>query len=265
MEFFWAALAYVLIGLVSGVLGGMLGIGGGIIAVPSLLLVFHLLSYPQAIIMHMAIATSLAAMVFNAAAATRAQNKRGFVYWSVFKKMVPGFVIGSIVGSIITLWLSGIILEIIFGIFLCVLAGVFFFKKEVHHPIETIPSGWKLSAYSSGIGAVSILLGIGGGILVVPLLTRFRIADKKAIATASACTLVTTVLGSICYLILGWHTIPGVDMIGLIEWPAFLLVGIAAFFAAPLGVKWMHELSVIKVRKIFAVVVAATGLAMIIY
>lgn len=265
MEFLWAALAYVLIGLVAGVLGGMLGIGGGIIAVPSLLLVFHLLPYPQGIIMHMAIATSLAAMIFSAAAATYAQNKRGSVLWDVFKKMVPGFVLGSFIGAILTLWLSGVVLEIFFGIFLCALAGVFFFKKTVHHEMEKIPSAVKLSGYSTGIGAVSILLGIGGGTLIVPLLTRFRIADRKAIGTSSACTLLTVTLGTIYYLGLGWHAVPGVDMIGLIEWPAFLLVGAAAFFTAPIGVKWMHELPVGKVRKIFAVAMAITGLALIIY
>ncbi len=256
-------IAYLVIGAIAGVLGGLLGIGGGIITVPCLLYVFHLMKFPQPYIMHMAIATSLAAMVFNTAAATWAHNRRGNVLWNVFKKMVPGFVIGSIIGAIIAIWLSGVFLEIIFGIFLCVLAYIFFRKKAVKFGTHKLPPSPILSLYCCGIGAFANLLGIGGGTMVVPLLTSFKVVDRNAIGTSAASTLVTTILGTISYLIFGWGDIRASGTIGLIDLPAFLIIGIVAFFCAPFGVKLTHEISPEKVRKIFAIVLALTGLSLI--
>lgn len=256
-------IAYLMIGAVAGVLGGLLGIGGGVITVPCLLYIFHYMNFPQPYVMHMAIATSLAAMIFNTAASTWAHNQRRNVLWHVFKKMVPGFILGSILGAIVAIWLSGVFLEIVFGIFLCVLAFVFFRKKAVKVGTHKIPPTPILSLYCCGIGAFSNLLGIGGGSMVVPLLTSFKISDRNAIGTSAASTLVTTILGTISYLIFGWGDIPASETIGLIEWPAFLIIGIAAFFCAPFGVKLTHEISPEKIRKIFAIVLTLTGLSLI--
>jgi uncharacterized protein len=257
-------IAYLVIGMIAGVLGGLLGMGGGIITVPCLLYVFHLMKFPQPYIMHMAIATSLAAMSFNAAAATWAHNKRSNVLWHVFKKMVPGLVIGSILGAIIAIWLSGVFLEIIFGIFLCVLAFIFYRKKAVKVGTHKLPTTPILSLYCSGIGIFSNLLGIGGGAMIVPLLTSFKITDRNAIGTSAASTLVTTMLGTISYLIFGWGTIPISEIVGLIDLPAFLIIGVIAFLCAPFGAKLAHEISPEKVRKIFAIILALTGLSLII-
>lgn len=258
-----AYLIYLIIGAVAGVLGGLLGIGGGVITVPCLLFLFQLMDFPQPYVMHMAVATSLAAMIFNTAAATWAHNKRGAVLWTVFKKMVPGFVIGAILGALIAVWFSSVLLEIVFGLFLCVLAYVFYRQKAIEISTQKMPSLSKLSIYSCGIGTLSNLMGIGGGVMVVPLLSSFKISDKNAIGTSAACTLVTTVLGTLSYLILGWGTIPVAEAIGLIDVPAFLIVGIASLFFAPIGARLSHEIARDKVRKIFAIVLVLTGLSLI--
>jgi uncharacterized protein len=257
-------IAYLIIGIVAGVLGGMLGIGGGVITVPCLLYVFHFLNFPQTYVMHIAIATSLAAMIFNTAAATWAHNKRHAVLWDVFKKMIPGFVIGSILGAIIAIWLSGVFLEIIFGIFLCMLAYFFYRKKAAAVGTSKLPSNLVLSCYSCGIGTFSNILGIGGGSMVVPLLTTFKITDRNAIGTSAAATLITAILGAITYLIAGWGDVPSTEMIGLIDLPAFFIIGVASFFCAPIGARLTHEISPEKVRKIFAIVLVLTGLSLII-
>jgi uncharacterized protein len=256
-------IAYLMIGAIAGVLGGLLGIGGGLITVPCLFFAFHLMQFPQAYVMHMAIATSLAAMIFNTAAATWAHNRQNNILWNVFKKMVPGFVIGSILGAILAIWLSGVFLEITFGIFLCALACIFFRKKAIKVGISKLPPTPILSFYCCGIGAFSNLLGIGGGIMVVPLLTSFKITDRNAIGTSAASTLVMTILGTISYLIFGWDKIPSSGTLGLIDLPAFLIIGFAALLCAPFGVKLTQEISPEKVRKIFAVVLALTGLSLI--
>jgi uncharacterized membrane protein YfcA len=258
-----AYILYLIIGAAAGILGGLLGIGGGVITVPALLVMFHYLDFPQPYIMHMAIATSLAAMILNTAAATWAHNKRGAVLWPVFKKMVPGFVAGSILGALIAVWFSGVLLEIIFGLFLCALAFFFYRQKAIKIGTQKLPSMGKLSFYSCCIGATSNLMGIGGGTMVVPLLSSFKISDRNAIGTSAASTLITTLLGTISYLILGLSVIPSEEAIGFIDLPAFIIIGVVAFFLAPVGAKLTHEISQEKVRKIFAVVLVLTGLSLI--
>lgn len=257
-------IVYGAIGLVSGVLGGLLGIGGGVITVPCLLFIFKYLGYPQAYLMHMAIATSLAAMIFNTFAATRAHNKRKGVDWSVFKKLVPGLIIGSLIGAVIAVWLSTVILEIFFGFFLILLAVNFYRQKTTRIKACKLPSPLLLNALSCSIGALSNLLGIGGGSMTVPMLTAFKMKDKIAIGTSAATTLVTTICGTASYLILGLGDIPVEDTVGLINVPAFLIIGAAAFFTAPYGAKLTHEIDPAKVRKIFAAILVITGVTLII-
>ncbi len=261
MSLIMVYIAYGFIGALSGVLGGMLGIGGGIITVPCLLFLFHYIDIPQTYIMHMAIATSLAAMIFNTFAATRAQNKRKAVVWDVFKKLLPGIVVGSLIGAFIALWLSSVALEIFFGVFLLTLAIRFYFQRPASSETHKLPHPFILNLFSASVGALSNLLGIGGGSVTVPILTSFKMQVKNAIGTSSAVTLVTTVCGTITYLILGIGVVPRSDTIGLINIPAFLIIGIVAFLAAPYGVKLTHEINPAKVRKIFAIVLALTGLS----
>jgi uncharacterized membrane protein YfcA len=214
--------------------------------------------------MHMAIATSLAAMIFTTIASSWAHNKRKAVLWPVFKKMVPGLVLGSILGAVIAIWLSGIFLELIFGVFLCTLAWRFYRQKSIEPGSQKLPSISILSAWSTCIGALSILLGIGGGSLTVPLLTYYKVQDRHAIGTSSATTLLTTILGTIAYLVFGWGEIASPEMIGLINIPAFLIIGGITLFTAPIGARLTHEISPEKVRKIFAIILALTGISLII-
>ena len=178
--------------------------------------------------------------------------------------MVPGLCVGSVLGALIAVWFSGILLQIVFGLFLCALAFFFYRQKAIEIGTQKLPSTSKLSIYTGGIGAFSNLMGIGGGILVVPLLSSFKISDKNAIGTSAASTLVTTILGTLSYLVLGTGSIPVRETVGLIDLPAFFIVGVAALFFAPVGVRLAHELPHEKVRKIFAIVLALTGLSLIV-
>lgn len=258
-----AYLSYAVLGVVAGILGGLLGIGGGVVTVPCLLYIFHLRGFPQAYVMHMAIATSLAAMILTTIAATWAHNKRKAVLWNVLKKMVPGLVIGSVAGAVIALWISDVVLEIFFGFFLCLLAFRFYRQKTVKHSAHKLPNPLKLSLLSGCVGALSNLLGIGGGSLTVPMLTYFNISDKNAIGTSAATTLLTAILGSISYLIFGIGDVPAPDTIGLINLPSFIIIGVVTFFFAPYGAKLTQQISPQKVRKIFAIVLALTGISLI--
>jgi uncharacterized membrane protein YfcA len=264
MEMGLAYLAYAVLGVIAGILSGLLGIGGGVITVPCLFYIYHLLGYPQPYLMQMAVATSLAAMILTTAAATWAHNRRKGVLWSILKKMVLGLVIGSVVGALIAIWISGVVLEIFFGLFLCALAIRFYLQKNNKSSTHRLPGTPVLTLLSGCIGALSNLLGIGGGSLTVPMLVYFKIPDKNAIGTSSATTLITSILGSISYMIFAWDESIGMDTIGLINIPSFLIVGVATFFLAPYGARLTHEISPQKVRKIFAIVLALTGISLII-
>ncbi|MBS0604197.1 MAG: sulfite exporter TauE/SafE family protein [Verrucomicrobia bacterium] len=257
-------IAYVIIGAIAGILGGMLGIGGGVVTVPCLLVLFTYLDFPQPYVMHMAVATSLAAMIFNTGAATWAHNKKQGIVWDVFMKLVPGLVVGSIVGAFFAAWLSGVVLEIFFGIFLLLLALNFYRQKAIHVGSHKLPNPLVLNGLSGSIGALSNLLGIGGGSMTVPMLSFFKMRDKNAIGTSAATTLVTTICGTVSYLFLGRGVVHSPETFGLINLPAFFIVGIAAFFLAPYGAKLTHQIDPNLVRRIFAVVLAVTGLSLII-
>ncbi len=255
-------LVYAVVGALAGVLGGLLGIGGGIITVPCLLYIFHVLDIAQPFQMHMAIATSLAAMIFNTAASTWAHHQKKHVLWEVFRRCVPGVIMGSILGAFIANKLPGVILEVFFGIFLCVLAIYFYRQKAVIQETHKLPSTITLNCLGGVVGTISNILGIGGGSLTVPLLTAFKIRDKNAIGTSSAITCITTICGTITYMILGWKDLP-LEPLGLINPAAFFIVGVMAVALAPLGVKLTTTIDPQKTRRIFAGILALTGISLL--
>lgn len=256
-------LSYVVIGAISGILGGLLGIGGGVVTVPCFLYLFNLLDYPQSELMHVVVATSLSSMIFNTIAMTWAHNRHKNVLWNVFMKMVPGLILGSAFGALLSIWLSGRWLEIFFGVFLCVFAFRFYFQKPIEHNTFQLPSTSILSILSGCIGSVSSLLGIGGGSMTVPLLSALKITSKKAIGTSAAVTLLTTCTGTLFYAIAGQESTEHLNLLRLINLPAFLIVGLTAFFVAPIGVILNHKFPPSKVRKFFAVILLLTGISLI--
>ncbi len=254
--------AYVLVGIASGLLGGLLGIGGGVVSVPCLYYIFYFRNYPHSYLMLIAISTSLAAMVFNTASATWAHHKRASVLWSVFQKMALGLIGGSVLGALVAKRVPETILEVFFGIFLCILAIKFWKKGPSHEESHPLPKG--LFLWGVAIGGISNILGIGGGTLIVPLLVGFKVPPRKAIGTSAACSLVVTCIGTLTYFILGLHQVHLPNHVGYINLPAFITIGVVSFFTAPFGVKWAHELPVERIKKIFACVLILTGVCMMI-
>jgi uncharacterized membrane protein YfcA len=256
-------LAYGLIGAVSGVMAGLLGIGGGLITVPCLFFLFSLLQFPQAYEMHFAIGTSLAAMMFNTFSSTRAHHARGAVMWPLFKRAVPGLIGGGALGGVVAAWMSSVVLEVLFGFFLCGVGLYFVGKIQPKHTEHAIPKNPVFSLIFTGIGALSVMLGLGGGLFSVPVLTAFRIPQKNAIGTSSVITFLMTVVGTVIFLILGIGTVGVPHSIGFIYLPAFFVIGIVSFFFAPMGARLAHRLPDRLLRKIFGAVLFLTGLTML--
>jgi len=261
MNFFEIS-AYILIGIGSGIIGGLVGIGGGVVTVPALLLVFSFLSFPEADIMKIVLGTSLAATAINSLSSTYFHSKHKAVDGSVIKKMLPGILIGALAGSFIAKKIPEHPLQILFGVFSVCVAVRFFKtnkKKSASAPTKPSELGWNLSG--GVIASLSNILGVGGGIFTVPLLTFFKFPPKKVIGTSSCLSFVISFCGSLLFLQKTKGSFP--LSLGYIYLPAFFLIGVPSFFAASYGAKLAHKLPVPLIRKIFAVCMLGVGCFML--
>lgn len=254
---------YLLIGAVSGTMGALLGIGGGSITVPALLLVFSWGTFPDQHLMHMAIGTSLAAMVVNTLFATYFHHKKHSVDWQIIRKSLFGIILGCFIGSGLAKDLSSDFLQIAFGFFACFIGITFIRAARLSAHQKTLPSYGRWTCISTGISTLSNLLGIGGGFLMVPSLLYFHTQEKKAIGTSCATSCLISFGGAIGYFLASRNQECISGCLGYIYFPAFLLISFGSLFAAFYGVKLAHALSSKILRKIFAVTMICIGLLMV--
>lgn len=256
---------YGVIGIVAGLLAGLLGISGGIITVPLLALVFSHTALPQSSIMHLAVGTSLAAMVFNGLSATWAHHQKNGVVWNVFSRMAVGIILGSLCGAFVAHLLPDALLEGIFGFFACVLALYMLRKKAYHGENHPLPGTAALNSLGFCVSGIANVLGIGGGILTVPALMHFKMQEKQAIGTSAATGTLVSFLGAVSYMIFGLQqeSVVNGKAVGYLYLPAFIAISVTTFIAAPYGARLAHVLPSKTLRRIFAAALFATGLMML--
>ncbi len=256
-------LLYLTTGAVAGVLAGLLGVGGGLIIVPALVFIFAAQGVPDAIVMHMALGTSLATIVMTSISSVRAHHKRGAVLWQVLWRLTPGIVVGTLMGAILVDMLSGGILKRVFGTFaLAVALQMGLSAKPAPH--RRLPGRSGMGLAGCIIGGVSAIVGIGGGSLTVPFLTWCRVGVHNAVATSSACGLPIALAGSLGFIIIGWNetALPAFSS-GYIYWPAMAGIATASVLFAPLGAKLAHALPADTLKKFFAIFLALLGVRML--
>lgn len=257
---------YAVIGSISGFLAGLLGVGGGVFAVPALFFFFGYLGIGEAHLMHVTIATSLASMIFSTLSATLSHQTRKTINWSMARGMLLGIILGSGIGAYIAQLLSNKILELIFGLFLAALSIWFFFPESHHHQKSHFrqPHFFYTNVMGFSISSVAALLGLGGGLFTVPWLTACKMSLRQAVSTSAAVSLFITITGSICYFFLGWHRAVGaVSAWGFIYVPAFIMIGIFSFLTAPWGVRAVHTMEPKVLRRIFGALLTCVGVYMI--
>lgn len=249
---------FILIGLGAGFLGGLLGIGGGLVVVPAFAFYLHWQGWESGAALQTAIATSLATVLVTAAASTWGHHRAGAIEWPRFRSMAVGLAAGAAVGAIAIHYAPDDLLRLVFGAFAIFMALHMALGGRVQSgsasPTTKRPPGNVTGAI---IGAVSACLGIGGGTLSVPVLIRYGLPLKRAIATSAACGLPIAVAGTLSLVALelqGNHHI---------HWPAFAFVAAASLFAAPQGARLAHHLPVRPLRLIFSVYLLLVGLRMI--
>ncbi len=256
-------LVYASIGIVAGILAGLLGVGGGVIAVPSLFFLFSHLDMPQTYTMHMAVATSLSAMILNTFSSTWAHHQRQGVMWDIVKKTLLGLVLGGLCGAYIVDWISEVVLEVVFGLFLCGIGILFFRRVQPHLEAHALPKNPLLSLIFFGIGTISIMLGLSGGVFSVPILTAFKLPPKQAIGTSAAMACSMTLVGTLTFFWLGMDNIAVPYAIGYVYLPAFFVIGVTSALSAPFGVKLAHQMPDRTLRQVFGLAMIIVGMMML--
>ncbi len=255
------AAIYGLTGIVTGLIAGILGIGGGMIVVPALLYIFqHTQTIPASMEMQVAAGTSLAIMIFTAQASVRAHYKHGAVLWDIYHRLWPGVIIGTLAGAFLAHRLPTHWLKIIFGLFLLFISINMLLTIHINHP-QRSPGKWVNRLVTFLIGFKSGLLGIGGGALIIPYLDYCGVGVKKIPAVSALCTLTVAVIGTVAFMITG-NNEPGLPAYstGYIYWPAVILVAISSVLFAPLGARLTYILPVQQLKYGFIVILLITSI-----
>lgn len=243
-------LEFALTGLVAGFLAGYLGIGGGLVLVPALSWLFSRDPATADVAVQMAVATSLATMLFTSMSSLLAHHKRGAILWSLVRQMIPGLLAGALLGSIIADRIGNNALGNVFGVFALVV-GIQLLSGTRRIGSHTIP-GWPVvTGMGFGIGTISSLLGIGGGSMTVPWLLWHGQRVQSAVATAAACGYPIAIAGTFGFVMLGDDTSSAMTL-GYVNLPALAGVVIFSVVGAPLGVAAVHRSSTLLARRFFA-------------
>lgn len=259
------ALGLALTGAVSGVMAGLLGIGGGIIMVPAMALAFQLLGYNPDVIMHVAVGTSLAVIIPTGLRSAKSHEKRGAVDRSIVKLWAPWIIAASLIGGLTAVFYSAAALKIIFGVMALFIAlnMALPVQRRMMEAVAHVPMVNRISAAT--IGYISALMGIGGGSLTVPTLVAFGTNMHTAVGTSSALGVLLAIPAAIGFVISGWTAV-GTPLfsVGFINVPSLVLIGGLATLTAPLGVALAHRLDAKLLQIVFAIFLIVVGGRMII-
>lgn len=259
-----AAIAFAAVGAVAGLLAGLLGIGGGAVMVPALLVLLPAFGLGGDWTPHQAVATSLATVVAAGSASALSHHRRGAVHWTLVRRLVPGLLAGAICGAVIAGWLPAVWLKRLFGLFLLVSGARMLVATAAPATAHELPERWALGGAGAGIGALSAVLGIGGGVMLVPFLARHGLALRHAVATSSACGVPLALAGSLGFVLSGWgRTGLAPHSLGFVLWPAALAIAVAAVPMAGVGARLAHRLPTAALKRVFGVFLVLVGLRLL--
>ncbi|MDD2928496.1 MAG: sulfite exporter TauE/SafE family protein [Sideroxydans sp.] len=254
--------AYLVLGAFAGFLAGLFGVGGGLVLVPVLLLMFDAQHFAPEHIMHLALGTSMATIIFTSLASMRKHHQHGAVDWQVVRHISPGILLGTGIGALTASTIPAKGLGIFFALFVYFAATQMLIDRRPH-AARQLPGVTGLSLFGSFTGWISSLVSIGGGTLVVPFLLWCNLPIRNAIGTASAIGFPIAVGGTLGYISVGAQVEDLPDLhIGYVFLPALFWIALATMLTAPFGARAAHSLNVGLLRKLFAglLIVLATKL-----
>ncbi len=261
------ALLFFLIGSAAGFLGGMFGIGGGIIAVPLLIWTFQALYIDPAVLVHLALGTSLGIIVFTSTSSALSHWRRGNVNWrEAFYLIITG-IPGAALGSSLSAATPGELLKRLFGLVLLTGGGLLWMlpqgteRRRLPFPPSSI---LLVSGFLAGI--LSAYFGVGGGLLAVPLMTlAVGIPIHRAVGNSSSFIVPIALTGVVGYIYHGWQRegLPA-HTIGYLHLLAWLSAGLASVVFANMGARVANRTKPVRLKKAFALLLFLVGIRFII-
>ncbi len=244
--------AFVTLGAVVGFLAGLLGLGGGMTMVPLLTIVFTQQGFATEHVVHIAVATATATILFTSISSTREHHKHGAVLWPVVAGMAPGVVVGSLVGPQIVGGMSTWLLATFFGLFVAAAATQILLDRKPK-PTRELPGRGGLFAVGGGIGLIASMVGAGGAFMTVPFMAACNVKLRNCVATSAAVGLPVAIAGTMGFVIAGWRQ-PGLPpwSVGYVYLPALLAIVVGSVTCAPVGARAAHRWPVKALRRGFA-------------
>lgn len=240
------------VGIVAGVLAGLFGIGGGLVIVPSVTALLVARGAVTDVAVPMAVATALGSMLLTSAASARAHARRGTIDWPAVVRLGPAVALGGLAGAWLATAISGLALARVFAVFTVLIAlKMLTGAANPTRPVAPRPRAW--FAFGPLIGAVSAMIGIGGGSLNVPYLTFNGYSTLRAVGIAAACGWPIALAGSIGFILEGRGEVDWPGAIGYWYLPGVFAVGIAGSLAAPLGARLAHRIGSAGLARLFGV------------
>lgn len=261
-----ALVVYLLLGASAGLLAGLLGVGGGLVIVAALVYLLPSHGVPASSVMHVALATSLASIVLTGLSSARAHHQRGSVQWPSVRWLVPGLLVGGVLGAGVANQLDGQTLRYAVAIFCLLAAAQLTFGTPRGEALATTPPiGPGMTLAGLLIGGLSAVVGIGGGSMTVPLLVWLGMTPVRSVGTSAACGVAIGLSSAV-----GYATLGPVDAglpsgsVGYVYLPAAAGIAAASVTCAPLGAKIAHRLSGPALKRVFAVLLLAVGISLLV-
>ena len=243
-ELLWLALAVIAAGLLTGVLAGLFGVGGGAIIVPALYEVFRVVEVPADVHMQLCIGTSLAIIVPTSVRSYLAHRAMGAVIPHVVRLWSPPAVVGVVVGSLMAAWAPGGLFKIAFVIFAAFVSAKMLFGRNWSLGIS-LPGRAAQRGFGFLTGLVSALVGVSGGSISNAALTLYGKPIQQAVATSAGIGVPITIVGTVGYVLAGWRFMPVLPplSLGFVSLIGLVLVAPLSSMAAPYGARMAHRLS----------------------
>ena len=256
-------LALCAMGIFGGFAAGLLGIGGGMILVPFMTMIFTSLNFPPQLVVHMAIATCLATILFTSISSVRAHHMQGAVQWPIVRMLSPGILAGSWIGPWIGKQMNTTVLALFFGLFVAVAATQMLIPtKPAGH--RELPGTAGMFAAGGVVGVLAGLVGAGGGFISIPFMTWCNVRIHSAVATSAALGFPIALAGTLSNIYFGWGepALPQYSL-GFIYLPALAVIATASVIMAPLGARTAHRWPVQRLRRVFALILYALAIYML--
>ncbi len=247
-------------GAFAGLVAGLLGVGGGIVIVPVLFEVLPFIGVPDDLRMHVAVGTSLAVIIPTSISSARAHYKRGAVDIQILTGLGLPVFAGVIAGTVVAAVVAGAMLTAVFATVAVLVAANMLLRPEGARLADQLPGVAGRSALGLFIGVVSVVMGIGGGTVGVPLMSLFNVPIHRAVATASVLGLVISVPGAIGFVISGWAQTAFADgYLGYVLLYGAAIIAALSTSLAPLGARIAHALPPAWLRRAFGMFLLITS------